>query len=359
MTFLFSRRLVLSTAALPLFPAAARAAGAAQRITGPFTHENLSVYFIHNLSSPGPVPLTLSEAMEKGAVTVFETGNVSELSIENTGSAEVFIQAGDIVKGGKQDRVLTISLLMPPKSGKMPIASFCVEQGRWQARGREDVSRFASSNASLPSREAKLAMKAAPKPLPAPVPSGSPLAGQRIAPARQSGDASVQGQVWDSVRKAQAGLSKAVGAPVAARESATSMQLTLENEKLRASQSAYKSALLQAGAGGEDIVGFAFAVNGKINSADVYPSAGLFKKMWAKNLEASIAEALAASSESSGAPPDTTAVTAFLETAERGASSTREVSAGMKLESRDAPGHAMFETRGKQGAALHRNYLAK
>ena len=50
------------------------------------------------------------------------------------------MQSGDIVKGGQQDRVLTVSLMLPPKSGRIPIASFCVEQGRWPARGKEDVT---------------------------------------------------------------------------------------------------------------------------------------------------------------------------------------------------------------------------
>ena len=45
-------------------------------------------------------------------------GRVNELQIENTGVEQVFIQAGDIVKGGKQDRVLTVSFLLPANSGR-------------------------------------------------------------------------------------------------------------------------------------------------------------------------------------------------------------------------------------------------
>ena len=65
----------------------------------------------------------------------------------------MFIQAGDIVKGGKQDRVLTVSLLLPAKSGRVPIASFCVEQGRWSARGKEDHAKFSSAKEAMPSRD--------------------------------------------------------------------------------------------------------------------------------------------------------------------------------------------------------------
>ena len=106
---------------------------------------------------------TLQEALAKGSVQVVETGRVNELQIENTGGEAVFIQAGDIVKGGKQDRVLTVSLLLPANSGRVPIASFCVEQGRWSPRGKEDHAKFSSAKEAMPSREALLAMAAPPR----------------------------------------------------------------------------------------------------------------------------------------------------------------------------------------------------
>src|SRR5256714_8511649 len=130
------------------------------RVTGPVVHETLAIYLVHGKSAAGPVPLTLDEALAKRTVKVHESGNVNELQIENLGTDEVFVQSGDIVKGGQQDRVLTVSLILPPKSGRIPIASFCVEQGRWTARGKEDVKTFATASAVVPSREAKIAMKA-------------------------------------------------------------------------------------------------------------------------------------------------------------------------------------------------------
>jgi hypothetical protein len=115
----------------PLAAAAFATAGASggaaladqgNRISGPHSHANLAVYFVHGVSAGGAVPLTLQEALAKGQVQVVETGRVNELQIENTGSEQVFIQAGDIVKGGKQDRVLTVSFLLPANSGRLPIA---------------------------------------------------------------------------------------------------------------------------------------------------------------------------------------------------------------------------------------------
>src|SRR6185436_9710110 len=37
------------------------------RITGPVVHENLAIYLVHGKSAAGPVPLTLGEALIKGA----------------------------------------------------------------------------------------------------------------------------------------------------------------------------------------------------------------------------------------------------------------------------------------------------
>ena len=51
---------------------------------------------------------------------------------------------------------------------------------------------------------------------------------------------------------------------------------------------ALAKALGDKGLAGDDVVGYVFAVNGKINSADLYPSNALFRKMWRKNFDASV-----------------------------------------------------------------------
>jgi hypothetical protein len=255
-------------------------APAAPRISGPVVHENLAIYFVHGKSAPGNLPLTLAEAMAKGVVKVRETSNVNRLEIEHLGNDEVFVPSGDIVKGGKQDRTLVVSLLLPPRSGAIPIASFCVEEGRWTARGREDARNFSTASAALPSRELKLAIKA---PMPAAADRTS-SAGPTRAPAGAGYAANETGarqqQVWDSVRGTQARLSGSLGTSVRSLQSASSLQLALENEKLTEAQKGYVEALQAAGESGDDIIGFVFAVNGALNSADVYPSNGLFRKMW-------------------------------------------------------------------------------
>jgi hypothetical protein len=338
--------------------------GAAQtsdgvRISGPVTHENLTVHFIHGKSAAGKVPLTLEEARTRRLVQVRETGNVNELEIENLGNDEVFIQSGDIVKGGQQDRTLMVSLVLPPKSGRIPIASFCVEQGRWSARGQEDSKNFSTAAASVPSRELKLAMKA-PKPEPVaagPLPDGIGQDRRVITRARDE-ISQRQQEVWANVRQTQAKLSSRVGAQVNSAQSASSLQLALENEKLIDAQRAYLNALKKAGEGDDDIVGYVFAVNGKLNSADVYPSNALFRKMWAKLLNASVTEAISKKDEPRVDAPSMETVTAFLTDAERGATSEKTLNAGVRLQTRAGEQAYLFETARADGW-VHRNYLAK
>ena len=373
----------LGTAAAEETQRNAAAAGAATRISGPFTHDNLTVYFVHGPSAAGPVPLTLAEALEKGAVKVLETGNVNRLEIENTGDDDVFIQTGDIVKGGKQDRVLTTSLVVPPRSGRVPIDSYCVEQGRWAPRGTESVAAFAVSREALPSREAKLAINKPAVSAAAPtaertvrVPSytdrlPNALPEQRLAGRSDTG--SRQGEVWQEVAKTQMKLAAGLGAAsVAAPESKSSLQLTLEHEKLKAARAAYLAALRDKTAGQGDVVGLVFAVNGKLNSADVYPSNGLFVKMWPKLLNASVTEAIgerpAVVGSGSGAAPPAPAgasiprpadVAAFLAAAEQGQREAKPVGKLMQREVRDTAAALYVEARRASGDFVHRNYLAK
>ena len=368
---------VVAAVAAPFVCAFTRGATAADepsRISGPAVHENLAVYFIHGKSAPGPAPLTLKEALDAGKVVVHETGNVNMLAIENSGSEEVFVQAGDIVKGGQQDRVLTVSFLVPANSGRLDIGAYCVERGRWSARGKEDVKRFASSNSALPSRDAKIAMLAPAKPRPAeasPLPQSLEGAAANASEqrarveARQAARAasetgSRQTEVWGSVAKAQSKLSANLGANVAASDSASSMQLSLENMRLADARKAFVAALEPAGAAADDIIGYVFAIAGKVNSGDVYSSNALFRKMWAKQLDAAVTEAIAEKDATAAAAPGVDDVRAFLVRAE-GASPTETplVGASLVRETRDADKSLFLETRRAVGGFIHRAYVAR
>jgi ARG/rhodanese/phosphatase superfamily protein len=316
-------------------------------ISGPFVHENLAIYLVHGNSSGGPVPLTLDEALTKKAAKVHETGDVNSLEIENVGDEPIFVQSGDIVKGGQQDRALTASLLLPPRSGRTRVAVFCVEHGRWSGRDGEDTRTFSSAGMALPSREAKIAIKA-----PAPKASGADTSRRQL-------------EVWKNVAKIQESLSGSLGAPVASPRSQTSLQLALENDALARAEADYLAALQGAGEKDADVVGYAFAVNGKLSTADIYPSNALFRKMWPKLVKSATAEAIAARTATDSEPaPSTDAVGSFLKSAEHGARTDQEVAHGNKLESRDSSRALYFETRPTSPSApaaafIHRSYLAK
>ena len=330
-------------------------ADAGIQVSGPVVHDNLAIYLVHGSGGGGGVPLTLQEALAKGAVKVQETGSVNALTVENTGKDEVFVQAGDIVKGGQQDRVLSVDLLLPPRSGAVSIAAFCVEHGRWTARGNEDVRQFSSAASAMPSHEAKVAMRAA-------VTAAAPAANAAASTMAYAGGAGVgesQQEIWSTVRKTQDSLSRSVGAPVAAPASPSSLQLSLENEGLKQAQTAYIAALQGAGETGDDVVGYVFAINGKINSGDVYASNALFRKMWNKLLAANVTEAISVKEAAGTAPPPVKDVEAFLATASTGVKAERAINASVRLATRDSDASLYAETRRADGSWVHRNYLAK
>lgn len=322
-------------------------ASAEYRISGPVAHENLAIYFVHGPSAAGPVPLTLQEALEKGVARVYETGDVNQLDIENLSEDEIFVQSGDIVKGGRQDRVLSVSLLLQPRSGRLPIAAFCVEEGRWSARGKEDVRTFNSSREAVPSRQAKLAMQA-------------PITRPTSTMLHSDSTRSTQSEIWKDVRSLQRSLSDNMSVRIVPAESPTSLQLMLENDKLKDVQNAYVRVLQPAGEKEADIVGYVFAVNGKLNSADIYPSNGLFRKMWPKLLSATTTEAIGTkNAEATRPPPSTNEVMAFLEAADHGKASEVSLTDRLLLNTRAGDQAYRFETRLIAGGFVHRNYLAK
>jgi len=324
---------VICVAALLTICASAQTNG--YRISEPVSYKNLSIFLIHGKdeNTKGNI-LTLQEALERKLFVVYETSEVNELDVENLSKEfDVFIQSGDIVKGGKQDRVLAVSIIIPARSGRVSIESFCVESGRWTKRGSEDSGKFTSSNDRIVTKELKIA-----------------------ANATRS-----QQEVWNQVSEAQAKLGKTVGGSVAAADSASSLQLSLENRQVVANVDDYIRHLSALTDGKSDVIGYAFAVNGKINSADVYVSSSLFKKVWPKMLKAAATEAVA---ESRGvrlaAPVKAGDIEGFIGDSEKARAKEQSVGAGARLVTREDKDNVMFETRDeKSKAVVHKSYVKK
>src|SRR5215467_14787517 len=129
------------------------------RLSGPYTHGNLTVFLVHGKDLTTRTFLTLQEALAQKKVRVYETKDVNELAIRNLSNQDVYVQAGDIVRGGDQDRMISVDFIVPPRSGRMPIAAFCVESGRWSKRGNEESAGFSSSDNMVAMKELKLAAK--------------------------------------------------------------------------------------------------------------------------------------------------------------------------------------------------------
>lgn len=305
------------------------------RLSGPYTYKNLSIFLVHGKDLlPGKEFLTLQEALAQNKVRVYETKDVNELAIRNLSNQDVYVQSGDIVRGGDQDRMISIDFIVPPRSGRMPIAAFCVESGRWSKRGGEQNDSFGSSNNSVATRGLKLAAKSA-----------------------RSQDA-----VWANVSAAQDKLSRNVGATVNSSVSATSLELAVENEKVKQSTSSYINALDGILRNKPDVIGYVFAINGQVNSADIYASHTLFTKLWPKLLKATTVEAIAELNQPAKAEPIAgKTVHAFLTESEKPAPKAKEVTGRVRMVTREDDKNAFFETqdRDQKDAWVHRNYIRK
>jgi hypothetical protein len=319
----------------PPAPAAPLAIAGAYKISGPYTHQNLSIFLFHGADTVKDKKfLTLQEAMEQKKVTVHETGQVNELSIENLSNTdEVYVQAGDIVKGGKQDRVIAVDFIVPAHSGKLPINSFCVESGRWEQRGGENVSEFASSAQQAPSKELKLAAK----------------------------QAANQQEVWQKVAESQTKLAENVKADVRAGQSQSSLQLTLENKAVQKTTEEYVKNLKDIIKNKPDVVGYAFTINGEVNSADTYASHDLFVKLWPKLLQASATEAIGEVKEGkTHAAAKVESVTACITDAEKGKKTEKAVSKRVKMETSETKDNVRFRTYDEQSkSVIHENIVKK
>ncbi len=280
--------------------AAAPAPVSSYRVSGPFTHENLTVFLLHGPDTLPPRPiLTLDEALAKNAFVVHETGTVNTLTVENlSDDGDVLIQPGDIVKGGRQDRLIAAAMLVPARSGKIAVPSFCVEHGRWTQRGHEAAGNFAENKAVIAGKDLKAAAL---------------VDGQ-------------QGKVWENVEKLQAKLSQNVGQAVNAPESPTSLQLALENRAVEDRLQGYERALGSVLRGSRSAVGYVIAVNGKVTGAEVFGSSAVLAKAWPKALRSAATEALAERDGKPFEPCTAEAAVAFLCDAEKG--QVEQVAAG-------------------------------
>ena len=305
------------------------------RLSGPYTHGNLTVFLVHGKDRTTKTFLTLQEALAQKKVKVYETKDVNELAIRNLSNQDIYVQSGDIVRGGEQDRMISVDFIVPPRSGRMPIAAFCVESGRWSKRGGEEAAVFSSSENAVATKELKLAAKSA----------------------------NSQDAVWQNVALAQDKLSRNVGGSVNSIVSRSSLELSIEDSKVKETSAAYINALAGILKNKPDVIGYVFAINGKVNSADVYASRALFAKLWPKLLKASTVEAIAELNKDGdeAKPVASETVANFLVESERPAAAAKAVTPRVRMVTREDDKNVFYETqdRDQKDGWVHRNYIKK
>jgi len=146
-------------------------------VLAPVTHGNLTIFPVVG----GPEYdtsrfITLDEGVHAGSVVVTEQGSVSglvrrgqpanqrtgpevnQLVLINNSDRPLLLLAGEIVTGGKQDRVIGADRLVPPKSDPIDLSVFCVEPGRWVGHSEQFgslKSQMAQPSVRVPAMAAK------------------------------------------------------------------------------------------------------------------------------------------------------------------------------------------------------------
>lgn len=209
--------------------------------------EGLTIYPVLADDQPDLGPfVTLDQALEDKTGEVRETdegGRVGSLVIENKGAKSIFVLAGTVVKGGKQDRQIAQDFAVGPGQ-TIPVDAYCVEQHRWNASrdGVATQNRFGASKTLATS-------------------------GVRAAGQYQKN----QGEVWAKVGEVnrQNGKASATG----------SLAASLDDQEIaqkRASLAQRIAAFADALQPQRSVVGIAYAVEGKVRSVRWFANHDLY-----------------------------------------------------------------------------------
>jgi hypothetical protein len=258
-------------------------------------HGNLAIFpVVASRSYDTSQFLTLDEGIRTGQVTITEAGQdrgmirpgqpipprrqgaeVNRLVLYNNSAHPLLLLAGEIVTGGKQDRVIGSDRIVPANTGPIDLGVFCVEPGRW-----------VGSSASFGSMGVQMAQPSVRTP----------------AMAERN-----QTRVWDNVRSSTARMASNLSAP-----EAMAIGGTTSYAKVFDSAPVQKMVADYGGAAGEQAilrelrgkgaVGVVVAVSGRVLWADVFASSDLLSKYWPKLMRSYVAEAI--TSASMGAAPD-------------------------------------------------------
>ena len=308
------------------------------KVLEPIRHGNLTVFpVVAAKSYPTGEFLTLDEGLRSGEVVVTEMGNVqglirrrprpairydaaqvNRLVLVNNSKRPLLLLAGEVVAGGKQDRVIGKDRIVPPESDPVDLSVFCVEPGRWVATS----DHFGTSGALYGAGGGVGSGVGSGSGAPAP----TTLMVQPSVRAKAMADQDQQ-KVWDEVRKQQASMAQtvevtgaAMGGPTTSAEeirSTSSYARVMENKEVakqvdavaKPVEESYHSLIRQLR--DRNAVGVVVAVNGRIIWADIFASSDLLEKYWPKLVRSYASEAVVTRAKEIGV--DTKEAQAFLE----------------------------------------------
>lgn len=289
---------------------AASGASGEIHVLEPIRHENLALYPIVRTGGGGDrrpeAYVTLEEGLASGEVAISETGVVNALTIRNRGNRTLFVLAGEMVIGGKQDRIIGANQRIDSGETRS-VPAFCVEHGRWDGGSRFEV---------------------APE-----------LVHRNLRRIAQSGRG--QQAVWAEVSETNARLSTSNGTDSYRHKFRASHAQELQDQYLRV--------LAPALAGRPSIVGFCVAINGELQTAEVYRDGALFERLCGKLLRSYAIDAIRQRGQPQSEPPSAAEAATLLDRV-RQMSETATDGHNRTLKS---PGYVAFESRGADGCCDH------
>jgi len=299
---------------LPMGPGAGNAGQVepSYRVLAPISRGNLTIFpVVADRTHDTRNFLTLDEGLRAGEVVVTEAGSVrplirrrqdyipsggaevNRLVLVNNSDRPLILLAGEIVTGGKQDRVVGKDRIIPPKSDPIDLAVFCVEPGRWVA----SQSEFGSFHSQMAQPSVR-----------------------RSAMADQN-----QQEVWAEVGAAKESMAmRATPAAAPALAGTSSYARVMDNDEVKHQVDAVAAPIEQSYFGlmrelrERNAVGVVVAVDGRLIWADLFASTALLEKYWPKLIRSYAAEALTHRPKGEafgvrGSRPDIKEAQAFLE----------------------------------------------
>ena len=275
--------------------------GVRWRVLAPVTYKNLTLFpvasYTGGVASADSNYITLDEGIKSGTVVITERGaretaqvvrgrnrrvamrssgdaTVNQLALVNKSGKKLLLLAGEVIVGGKQDRIVEEDLIVPPVSVPISLNVFCVEPGRWSTREAGHTAGPVQA-----ARRTESTTEEAP-----PVQNFSALGAishPKLRAAAQ--DRKNQDEVWKEVRSNNTKLGT--------QNATETYQEVYSNPEVEARVEDYVAELEKAGAGA-NVVGVVVARNGEFVWIDAFASRSLFARYWPKLLKSYVVDAL-------------------------------------------------------------------